>query len=200
MIGAEEQNGPTCFTTLPAYARRLGRLNESPLPIVPTGATLSARGLKFQVPHSFFDAVAAILFEAPAAAVFSLGRWRAPDDSQRDAVGLVRHSAHPSPSAGTGEIIDAALIAACTAAVETLHAPRTRALWPSLSTPLLSSKSRRIVRADPPRERRLMGGFDFRLRAGDADCNGASKLAAPRLFCLRPDKLLRSLIRAAPFG
>jgi hypothetical protein len=71
---------------------------------------------------------------------------------------------------------------------------------PPLSTPLLSSKSRRIVRADPPRERRLMGGFDFRLRVGDADCNGASKLAAPRLFDLRPDKLLRSLIRAAPFG
>jgi len=115
MIGAEEQNGPTYCTTLPAYARRLG-INESPLPIVPTGTTLSARGLKFQVPHSFFDAVAAILFEAPAATVVSLGRWRAPDGSQRDAVGLVRHSAHSSPSAGTGEIIDAALIAACTAA------------------------------------------------------------------------------------
>jgi hypothetical protein len=62
MIGSEEQNGPTCFTSLPAYARRLG--SESALPIVPTGTTLSARGLKFQAPHSFFDAVAAILFEA----------------------------------------------------------------------------------------------------------------------------------------
>jgi len=29
----------------------------------------------------------------------------------------------PSPSAGSGDIIDAALIAACTAAVETFHAP-----------------------------------------------------------------------------
>jgi hypothetical protein len=29
----------------------------------------------------------------------------------------------PSPSAGSGDIIDAALIAACTAAVETCHAP-----------------------------------------------------------------------------
>ena len=65
MIGAEEQNGPTCFTSLPAYARKLGSLSESALPIVPTGTTLSARGLKFQAPHSFFGAVAAILFEAP---------------------------------------------------------------------------------------------------------------------------------------
>ena len=65
MIGSEEQNGPTCFTSLPAYARRLGSLSESALPIVPAGTTLSARGLKFQAPHSFFDAVAAILFEAP---------------------------------------------------------------------------------------------------------------------------------------
>jgi hypothetical protein len=42
MIGSEEQNVPNCFTTLPAYARKFRTLNESALPIVPTGTTLSA--------------------------------------------------------------------------------------------------------------------------------------------------------------
>ena len=42
MIGSEQQNVPYCFTTLPAYARKFRTLNESALPIVPTGTTLSA--------------------------------------------------------------------------------------------------------------------------------------------------------------
>jgi len=64
MIGSEEQNVPTCFTTLPAYARRLGSLNESALPIVPRNDAFRAR-VKVQVPHSFFNA-------APSTQI----RWR----------------------------------------------------------------------------------------------------------------------------
>ena len=69
MIGSEKQNVKICFTTLPAYACRLRPLNEIALPIVRRGTTLSARGFKFQVLHSLYDTVAAIIFEAPAAAV-----------------------------------------------------------------------------------------------------------------------------------
>ena len=72
MMGSEEQNVPICCTTLPAYARRLRTLNEIALPIAATGTTRSARGFKFQLLHSFFYAVAMIIFEAPAAAAFSL--------------------------------------------------------------------------------------------------------------------------------
>jgi hypothetical protein len=54
----------------------------------------------------------------------------------------------PSPSAGSEDIIDAALIATCTAAVETLH--RTRALPPSPGTSLLSNRLKRISRAERP--------------------------------------------------
>lgn len=61
-----------------AYARKLRTLNESALPIVPTGTMLSARGFKFQVLHSFFYGVAAIISATPAAAVFSLPNRNAP--------------------------------------------------------------------------------------------------------------------------
>ena len=43
MMESEEQNVSICFTTLPAYARRLRTLNEIALPIAPTGTTPSAR-------------------------------------------------------------------------------------------------------------------------------------------------------------
>ena len=91
----------------------------------------------------------------------------------------------PSPSAGSGDIVDAALIAACTAAVETLHAPRTRALRPSPSTSLLASKSRRIARAGPPRgiaNRRTQGRDRSRNRAPQKRRAFARKrlLAIPR--------------------
>lgn len=73
MMGSEEQNVPIRFTTLPAYARRLRTLNEIALPIVPTGTTpYRSRGFKFQLARSPFYAVAMIIFEAPAAAAFSL--------------------------------------------------------------------------------------------------------------------------------
>lgn len=73
------------------------------------------------------------------------------------------------------DIIDAALIAACTAAVETCQAPRIRASRRSPSTSLLSSKSRRIARADPPR--RISNS---RTRGRDRSGNLASQKAPRR--------------------
>jgi hypothetical protein len=69
-MGPEEQNVPICFKTLPAYARRLRTQNEIALPIVPAGTTPSTRADSNSCSLSLY-AVAAIIFEAPAAAVFS---------------------------------------------------------------------------------------------------------------------------------
>jgi hypothetical protein len=90
------------------------------------------------------------------------------------------------------DIIDAALIAACTAAVETCQAPRIRASRRSPSTSLLSSKSRRIARADPPR--RISNS---RTRGRDRSGNLASQ-KAPRRRTTQRRRFKRSR-RAGPF-
>ncbi len=90
------------------------------------------------------------------------------------------------------DIIDAALIAACTAAVETCQAPRIRASRRSPSTSLLSSKSRRIARADPPR--RISNS---RTRGRDRSGNLASQKAPRRRTDTKTP--VQAIRRAGPF-
>jgi hypothetical protein len=138
----------------------------------------------------------AAVARAPASRIFGRDDSRSSSSSKSRCAPMPCSACKgPSPSAGSGDIVDAALIAACTAAVETLHAPRThaprtraprtRALRPSPSTSLLASKSRRIARADPPRgiaNRRTQGRDRSRNRAPQKRHAVARKrlLAIPR--------------------